>query len=64
MKSMKLNIYNQWGILVFSTNSQTSGWDGKYKGVEQPEGNYSYIFEAIDNEGNTVHLNGLIALLR
>ncbi len=36
----KLFIFNRWGELMFSTTSQTEGWDGKYKGKTVDEDAY------------------------
>ncbi|HTE08779.1 MAG TPA: Ig-like domain-containing protein [Flavitalea sp.] len=30
------NIYNRWGNLLFTTPDITQGWDGRFKGVVQP----------------------------
>ncbi len=64
IKSMHLDVYNQWGLLIFSSESQTVSWDGKYKGVEQPEGNYVFIFNGINTSNETVKEQGLITLIR
>ena len=31
--SYKLTIYNRWGQVVFQTNDQYKGWDGKFNGT-------------------------------
>lgn len=38
----KLEIYNRWGELVFSTTNTLEGWDGTYKGVACQEGQYTW----------------------
>lgn len=38
-------IYNRWGGLIFSTNNIKEGWDGNYKGIQQPSGIYTYIIK-------------------
>jgi len=30
-------VYNRWGQMIYETNDQTAGWDGKYKGKNSPE---------------------------
>ena len=42
-----LKIFNRWGNLVFQTTSvdPALGWDGKYKGRDQPADTYSLIVE-------------------
>jgi gliding motility-associated-like protein len=45
---IRLDIYNRWGDRVFSaesncnTNRQDCGWDGKFKGLEQNPGTFTY----------------------
>lgn len=41
----EFRIYNRWGELVFSTNDALQGWNGVYKGMEQPLGTYVYYAE-------------------
>ena len=50
--TFKMNIYNRWGQLVFSTNDPYKGWDGRYKNKDQPFGNYIWriILTTRDNE--------------
>src|ERR1019366_6558915 len=39
LTSFKMDIYNRWGQLIFSTtNTEGRGWDGKFNDVAQPEG--------------------------
>ncbi len=64
LKSMLLEIYDQWGLLIFTSESQSVGWDGKYKGVDQPEGNYVFIFNGINTSNEPVKEQGLITLIR
>ncbi len=58
------NIYNRWGILVFSTNNYSEGWDGRFKGDLQPQDVYHYtlIVDFFDNKRET--RSGDITLLR
>ncbi len=67
--SLHLEIYNQWGLLVCSFDGGSGAtplkvWDGKYKGVDQPEGNYTYVFHAFNFLNNEIIEQGLITLLR
>ena len=32
VEKMYLKIYDRWGELVFETDKQSVGWDGKFKG--------------------------------
>ena len=52
VKSMELAIYDRWGKLIFSSDNQSKGWDGTFKGVRIERAVYVYYFEArcIDNQ--------------
>jgi gliding motility-associated-like protein len=64
IKTIKWEIYNRWGILMFSTNDLAEGWDGKYKGEIQPQDVYHYtlIVDFYDDKKETK--TGYITLLR
>src|SRR5690606_2903716 len=45
LQTMKLNIYDTWGSLIYSESGNTlKGWDGKLKGNYAENGNYYYTF--------------------
>lgn len=58
------NIYNRWGILVFTTNDKNQGWDGTYKGVLQPQEVYMYTLDVLFGDGTRYRKTGDITLLR
>ena len=64
IKDMSFVIYNQWGLKVFSSNNPLSGWDGKYKGQDQPEGNYTYVLTGNNLADRPIIINGIISLIR
>ena len=64
LKNMMFEVYNQFGFKVFQTNEQTIGWDGKYKGNDAPEGNYSWNLQGSTNDGHPVNMQGYVVLLR
>jgi|GEM_PF-392489 len=57
-------IYDRWGQRIFSTNIIGVGWDGKYRGVDQPIETYTWIAEGIGIGGNLVKRSGGVVLLR
>jgi gliding motility-associated-like protein len=57
-------VYDRWGQLMFQTNIDGNGWDGKFKGVDQPMDTYAWVAEAIDNEGKLIRKAGVSSLLR
>jgi gliding motility-associated-like protein len=63
-KSIKLQVYNKNGKLLFETNQQNKGWNGQYKGQEQPIGVYFYIIEGIKMNNEPFNINGEITLIR
>lgn len=38
----KMEIYNRWGQIIFSTNSSLNQWDGTFNGQPLSIGNYAY----------------------
>ncbi|MEY2830197.1 MAG: hypothetical protein RIQ33_2055 [Bacteroidota bacterium] len=64
----KLNyfeVFNRWGEIVYSTTELTTlGWDGKFKGNEQPSGVYIFKIMATDFNGELKSLNGNVTLIR
>lgn len=63
----KLMIFNRWGELMFSTTSQTEGWNGRYKGQKVEEDAYVWRIvgvtkqtgEDYENFGHITVLNKL-----
>lgn len=41
--SYSMEIYNRWAQKIFSSNRLDKGWDGKFKGVLQPAGVYTWV---------------------
>jgi gliding motility-associated-like protein len=64
IKSMAFYIYDQWGEMLFESTSQAVGWDGTYKGKQQPVGVYVYYLKAVMNDGHQLTKKGTITLLK
>lgn len=64
IKTMKWQIYNRWGLLVFTSSNISDGWDGYYQGKLQPQDVYHYtlVVEFFDDTKATKI--GDITLLR
>ncbi|MFA6056896.1 MAG: gliding motility-associated C-terminal domain-containing protein [Taibaiella sp.] len=58
------NIFNRWGNKVYSSTNIEEGWDGTYKGKEQPMGVYIYAIEAVSDNGKTFTKQGNVTLIR
>ncbi len=57
-------VFNRWGNLVFETKDINQGWDGIYKGEQQPFGVYVYDLQAVTSNGLLVSKHGNVTLLR
>ena len=62
--SFRLQVFNRFGELVFSTTDPRQGWDGTYKGKSSPAGNFvwqcSYHLEGVE----PAYQKGTVMLLR
>lgn len=60
-----MKIYNRWGKIVFETNDEFKGWDGKDKDNGQicPPGAYVYIIDVVDANGAKLNKVGSVALI-
>ncbi len=63
-RTLKFKIYNNWGELIFESDSQAKGWDGKRDGIEQPVGVYVYTVEGVTEDNLEHKLSGDVTLLR
>lgn len=63
-KKVELNVYNSWGEVIFTSTDLSVGWDGKYKGENQPVGVYVYTVVGVTEDDKEYKLSGDITLLR
>jgi gliding motility-associated-like protein len=64
IEKMTWRIFNRWGVQVFISNNQKSGWDGRHKGVLQPQDVYNYVLEVEFSNGTKFNKSGDITLLK
>lgn len=59
-------IFNRWGNLVFSSDSldPAMGWDGTYKGKDQPADTYTWVVYGIGQAGKPISKSGSLVLIR
>ena len=57
-------VFNRYGELVFETNSYLKGWDGSYKGKQQPNDVYIWMISGTDRNFNKVNEKGTVNLIR
>jgi gliding motility-associated-like protein len=63
-QKIKFKVYNNWGELIFETDDQTKGWDGKKNGEDQPVGVYVWTLEVDMYNNRVVKKNGDITIMR
>ena len=64
IETLRFQIYNRWGELVFETNDRYKGWDGTYKGEPQEMDAYGYLIDATFFDGSKKLKKGNVTLLR
>ncbi|HEX6427351.1 MAG TPA: gliding motility-associated C-terminal domain-containing protein, partial [Niastella sp.] len=60
---LTMKVFNQWGELIYETNSITTGWNGTHKGKLQPVGVYYYVIRIRLTDGTEVTRKGSVNLL-
>jgi gliding motility-associated-like protein len=63
-KKLEFKIYNNWGELIFESDKQNMGWDGKRKGIDQAIGVYVYTVVGITEDDKDHKISGDVTLLR
>jgi gliding motility-associated-like protein len=58
------SVYNRWGQLVFRTNTDGQGWDGRIGGQVQGTNTYVWIVKAVDFLGKAYFQKGTVVLIR
>lgn len=56
VQKLEFHVYNRWGELVYSNTNMLpgDGWDGTFRGKEQPMGTYVYAY-------HVTYINGVVA---
>lgn len=61
---LEMRVFNRWGTVVFATNDINKGWDGKYKGQDQPMAVYGYAIKIRYSDGAEEVYKGTVTLIR
>jgi gliding motility-associated-like protein len=64
IRQYQLQVFNSWGSLIFASNDPDTGWDGAFKGKQQPGGTYVWMVKYIDNKGETKIRRGAVTIVR
>ncbi|MGO4878609.1 putative Ig domain-containing protein [Pedobacter psychrotolerans] len=62
--SARMSVFTQWGQLIFQSDNMANGWDGTFKGINQPIGVYVYMVEADFADGTSTMKKGTVTLIR
>jgi gliding motility-associated-like protein len=61
----RLQVFNRYGQIVFSTTDKNKGWDGTYKGTAQPYGSYVWSIQYKTAVNNSLQkLQGTVLLIQ
>jgi gliding motility-associated-like protein len=61
---MDFGIYNRWGELIFSSDNQSTCWDGTHMGKPVMTGVYAYRLYVEQLDGNKIEKTGNITLVK
>jgi gliding motility-associated-like protein len=64
IKDINIEVFNQWGELIFYTNDQTQSWNGNYKGKPVPIDQYTYKVSVVYSDGNTETFSGYVNVVK
>ncbi|MBW0178726.1 gliding motility-associated C-terminal domain-containing protein [Sediminibacterium sp.] len=57
-------VYNRIGQVIFETRQSQKGWNGRFKGLDQPQGAYVWTFSYTLQNGQTKVFRGTTVLIR
>ena len=57
-------VFNRYGVIMFETSRYMNGWDGNYKSIPQPVGNYVWVLKGRGRNGKTIEMSGNVVLVR
>jgi len=63
-KLIEFKVFNRWGTILFTTEDPSSGWDGTFKGKDEPFGVYGYVIRIAYPQNVVETYKGTVTLLR
>ena len=60
---LSYKIYNRWGQLIYEGSGTDAKWDGKFNGVDQPQGSYVYTLQ-YNFDGKIISKTGGLTLIK
>ena len=62
LRAFHLQVFNRWGEVIFSTESPTGKWDGRYKNTPVPDGVYFYLLLGESYQNEPIKMSGYVHL--
>jgi len=62
--NLSCDIYDRWGLKLYTFNGASGYWDGTAKGGKEVDGTYFYVILTTDIKGDNHKYNGFIQLVR
>ena len=59
-----MQLFNRWGVLIYTTNDIQNGWDGTYKNSKSPNDIYTYKIDVEFLDSTTKTQTGNVTLIR
>ncbi len=56
-------VFNRFGELLFETKEWLKGWDGTYRGKQQPIGTYVWMVKGKDYNGRVIEMKGTVLII-
>ncbi|WP_157974415.1 gliding motility-associated C-terminal domain-containing protein [Lewinella sp. IMCC34183] len=63
IRNYRLQVFDRWGGLQFTTEDPVAGWDGRLNGRLAPAGAYVYVITFTSTQGNLVEYSGVVNVL-
>ncbi|MES2873977.1 MAG: PKD domain-containing protein [Bacteroidota bacterium] len=64
IRTYRIQIFNRYGILMYSSQNLVENWNGTYNNEQVPVGTYYYVVDAVDFDGNVIQKSGSVTILR
>lgn len=64
LRDFNMQIWDRWGKMMFESDDYTKGWDGSFKGVQQPPAAYIYTIHYKTRDGKFFRKKGSVILIR
>ena len=64
VNTIKAQVFDRWGELLFSSDKLDFSWDGNYGGRYVEQGVYNYLVTGIYISGNTYEFRGTLVVIR